>query len=56
MFLNLRQIRFNVTKLDLSFDNVPFTPEEFYQAILDDMNRAEAISKAIEFGLINHGG
>jgi DNA relaxase NicK len=33
--------KFKVTRLDLAFDNVPFSPEKFEQAILDDANRTE---------------
>ncbi len=39
--LILMEHKFKVTRLDLAFDNVPFTPEQFEQAILDDVNRAE---------------
>ena len=36
-----KYIKKNVTRLDLAFDNEPFSPSMFYQAILDDVNRSE---------------
>ncbi len=36
-----QEIKFNVTRLDLAFDNVPFTPKDFYQIIKEDNKRIE---------------
>jgi DNA relaxase NicK len=43
-FYNLTRIRkykTNVTRLDFAFDNVPFSPFQIYQAILNDASRKE---------------
>ena len=32
-------IIYNITRIDLAFDRVPFTPDQFRQAIEDDVNR-----------------
>jgi DNA relaxase NicK len=40
--LDQRGISFNFTRLDLAFDNVPFTPEDINKAILDGQIRSLA--------------
>jgi DNA relaxase NicK len=34
-----KEIRFNVTRIDLAFDGVSFSPEQFYQTIMSDVRR-----------------
>jgi DNA relaxase NicK len=44
--INIRKYRSNVTRIDFAFDNVPFTPDQFRQVIIDDENQ-KGIGKPI---------
>jgi DNA relaxase NicK len=40
-FLKLREYKINVTRLDLAFDNVPFSPGQVYEVIWEDASQAK---------------
>jgi len=41
------EIKFNVSRIDIAYDNVPFTPSDFFQVFEDDKNRYENGEKQI---------